>query len=176
MKFGETVEKLEGKLRKIAGDVTENKADQDDLLQEGWLYLWKNREKLENKTISYVLTGCYFRFIDYLKQGISIDSKPRENVTVISLYYISDEGQAPLASSIPSRVEDVKDVLMAKDLEEQIRKRLNAKLKETYDLLLKGHTLGEIAKKLNLTHEAIRLRVKNIRKIARHYLEKNLDF
>ncbi len=176
MEFTETVEKLKAKLRKIAGNVTNNRADQDDLLQEGWLYLWKNREKLENKTISYLLTGCYFRFIDYLKQGRSIDSKSRENITVISLYYISDEGQAPLVSIIPSRVEDVKDALIAKDLEEQIRNRLNTKLKETYDLLLEGHTLGGIAKRFNLTHEAIRLRVKKIRKIAKEYFVKNLDF
>jgi len=169
MKFTETVEKLERKLREIAGDLTGNKADQDDLLQEGWLYLWKNREKLENKTISYVLTGCYFRFIDYFRQGSSIDSKSRKNVTVISLYYISDEGQAPLVSTIPSRVQDVKDALIAKDLEKQIRNQLNAKLKETYDLLLKGHTLGEIAKELNLTHEAVRLRVKKIRIVAKEY-------
>jgi len=169
MKFTETVKKLEAKLRKIAGDVTGNKADQDDLLQEGWLYLWKNREKFENKTMSYVLRGCYFRFIDYLKQGSSIDSKSRENVTVISLYYISDEGQAPLVSTIPSRVQDAKDVLIAKDLEKQIRDHLNAKLKETYGLLSEGYTLGEIAKELNLTHEAVRLRVKKIRIIAKEY-------
>jgi len=49
MEFTETVEKLETKLRKIAGNVTNNRADQDDLLQEGWLYLWKNREKFDNK-------------------------------------------------------------------------------------------------------------------------------
>ena len=170
MKFAETVEMLEVKLRKIARDLIDNKADQDDLLQEGWLYLWENREKLENKTISYVLTGCYFRFIDYLKQGSSIDSKSRENVTVISIFYVSDEGEAPLVSIIPSRVENVKDTVIAKDLEEQIRKQLNAKLKETYDLLLKGYTLGEIAKRLNLTHEAMRLRVKKIRKITRNIL------
>ncbi len=169
MKFTETIEKLERKLRKIAGDVTGNKADQDDLLQEGWLYLWKNREKLENKTISYVLRGCYFRFIDYFRQGSSIDSKSRENVIVISLYYTSDEGQTPLVSIISSEAEDGKDVLIAKDLEEQIRNGLNAKLKETYDLLLEGHTLGEMAKELNLTHEAVRLRVKKIRIIAKEY-------
>jgi len=171
MEFAETIEKLETKLRKIAGNVTNNKADQDDLLQEGWLYLWKNKEKLEKKAISYVLTGRYFQFIDYLKQGRSIDSKSRENVTVISLYYVSDEGQAPLASSIPSRVADAKDALIAKDLEEQIRKRLNTKLKETYRLLLEGYTLGEIAKRLKLTHEAVRLRVKKIRKVAKEYLK-----
>ncbi len=170
MEFAETVEKLEANLRKIAGNVTNNRAEQDDLLQEGWLYLWKNREKLENKTISYVLRGCYFRFIDYLRQGISIDSKSRKSVTVISLHWTSDEGEAPLVSIIPSRVENVKDVLIAKDLEEQIRKRLNAKIKETYDLLLEGYTLGEIAKRLNLTHEAIRLRVKKIRKATKKYL------
>ena len=170
MGFTETVEKLEKKLRKIAGNVTDNKADQGDLLQEGWLYLWKNREKLESKTISYILTGCYFRFIDYLRQGSSIDTKLRENVTVISLYYMRDEGQTPLVSSISSRVEDVKQALIAKDLEEQIRKHLDRKLKEAYDLLLKGYTLGEIAKRLNLTHEAARLRVKKIRELAKEYL------
>ncbi len=46
MEFTEVVEGLETKLRKIAGNVTDNRADQDDLLQEEWLYLWKNREKL----------------------------------------------------------------------------------------------------------------------------------
>jgi len=176
MQFAGTVENLETKLRNIARNVTDNKADQDDLLQEGWLYLWKNKEKLENKTISYVLTGCYFRFIDYLKQGRSIDSKSRESLTVISLHWTSDEGQEPLVSIIPSRVEDAMDTLTAKDLEEQIRKHLNARLKESYDLLLKGYTLGEIAKELNLTHEAVRLRVKKIRGMAKEYLEKNLDF
>jgi len=176
MEFTETVEKLEANLRKIAGDVTDNRADQDDLLQEGWLYLWKNREKLENKTISYVLTGCYFRFIDYLKQGRSIDSKSRENLTVISLHWTSDEGQEPLICIIPSRVEDATQTLIARDLRERIRKHLNTKLKETYDLLLKGYTLGEIAKELNLTHEAIRLRLKKIRRIGKVYFVKNLDF
>lgn len=116
--------------------------------------------------IYYILRGCYFRFIDYLKRGTSVDGKSRENVWVISLYYVSGEGQAPLVSSIPSRVEDVKDALIAKDLEQQIRKCLNAKLKETYDLLLEGYTLGEIAEKLSLTHEGLRLRVKKIRKVA----------
>ena len=136
-------------MRKIAGDVTQRKADQDDLLQEGWLYLWKNREKLEDKTISYVLTGCYFRFVDYLRRGRAVDSKLRENVTIISLYYTTDKGELPLVSSIPSEVEDAKDVLMAKDLEEQIRSRLNANLKGIYELLLKEHTVGEIAKRFS---------------------------
>ena len=170
MEFAETVEKLERKLRKIVSGLIDNRADQDDLLQEGWLYLWKNREKLKNKTISYLLTGCYFRFIDYLRQGSSVDSKSRENVTVISLYCTNNEGQATLVSSIPSSVQDAKQALIAKDLEEQIRKHLDAKLRETYDLLLEGHTLGEIAKKLSLTHEGLRLRVKKIRRMATEFL------
>ncbi len=173
MKFAETVEKLETRLRKIAGNVTENKADQDDLLQEGRIYLWKNREKLKDKTISYVLTGCYFRFIDYLKQGSRIDGKLRENVTVISLYYVTHEEKTPVVASVPSEIDDPKNVLIAKDLEEQIRKHLNTKLKETYDLLLKGYTLGEIAKRLGLTHEAVRIRAKKIQRIARDYLTEN---
>ena len=170
MEFAETLEKLETKLRKIAGDVTGNKADQDDLLQEGWLHLWKNREKFDDKPVSYILRACYFRFIDYFRRGRSIADKSRGNVTVISIYYVSDEGEAQLVSSIPCGVDNVRDTLIAKDLEEQIRKRLNAKLRETYNLLLEGHTLGEIAKKLSLTHEGLRLRVKKIRELAKEYL------
>jgi len=177
MKFTETMEKLGTRLRKIAGDVTDNKADQADLLQEGWVYLWENREKLKNKTISYILTGCYFRFIDYFRQGRSIDSKVRKNVIVISLYYTSDERDTPLVSNIPSEVvEDAVNILIAKDLEKQIRKRLNRKLRQTYDLLLEEYSLAEIANELDLTDEAIRLRVKNIRRIAKDYLMENLDF
>jgi len=41
---------------------------------------------------------------------------------------------------------------------------------------LKGYTLGEIAKELNLTHEPVRVHVKNIRRIAKDYLMENLDF
>jgi len=116
--------------------------------------------------IYYILRGCYFRFIDYFRRGRSIDDKSRENVTVISIFYVSDEGETPLVSIIPSRGEDVKDALIAQDLEMQIRKRLNAKLKEAYDLLLEGYTISETAEKLSLTHEGLRLRVKKIRKVA----------
>ena len=62
---------------------------------------------------------------------------------------MNEEGKVPLVSSIPSEVQDAKDVLMAKDLEEQIRSRLNANLKEIYELVLKGHTVGEIAKRFS---------------------------
>lgn len=176
MEFAEVVEKLETNLRRIAYNITGNKADQDDLLQEGWLYLWENREKLNHKTTSYLLRGCYFHFVDYLRQGSSIDSKLRENVTVISLYSTSGEGQASFISDIPSRVADAMDVLVAKDLKEQVKKRLNVRLKETYDLLVQGYSCGEIARKFRLTHEAARLRIKMIRKVVKEYLAKNLDF
>lgn len=38
MEFAEIVETLEPKLRGIAYNITNNKTDQGDLLQEGWLH------------------------------------------------------------------------------------------------------------------------------------------
>jgi len=174
MEFIEIVKQLEPRLRKVACEITDNKADEDDLLQEGRLHLWENREKLRNKSISYILRGCYFRFIDYFRRGRSINDKSRDGVVVISLYWVrkkeGDEEQEFLPSNIPSEEDNPIEILIAKDLKEHIKRHLNVRLKETYELLLEGYTLGEIAKKLNLTHEAVRLRVEKIKEAARRFL------
>lgn len=118
------------------------------------------------------LRSCYYKFINYFKQGKSIDSKPREAVSVISLNYKICERDIAFEYNIPSEIYEPLSIFIAKDLEERIKKLLNVKLKETYELLLKGYTIREIAKKFNLTHEAVRLRIKKIRQITKDYLGK----
>lgn len=170
--FVNKVKKIEPKIQEITHRITNDKGVQKELLQEAWIYLWENKEKFNDKPISYLSRSCYYKFIDYFKQGKSIDSKPRETVSVISLNYKSCERDITFEFNIPSQIYEPISILIAKDLEERIKKLLDAKLKETYDLLLKGYTIREIAKKFNLTHEAVRLRVKKIRKITKDYLEK----
>ena len=62
-----------------------------------------------------------------------------------------------------------RDILIAQDLQNRIGQHLSQKLTQTYDLLLKGYSPVEIADRFNLTYEAMRVRIKKIRQIARSY-------
>ena len=169
MDFFKILQNLEGRLRAVAWTVTGNKEDQNDLMQEMRIYLWKNKEKLKDKTEAYLFKACYFQARHYLNQGKSIDSKLRQNLTIISLRYNNDKDNTEILP-IPTELPNPRDVLMAQDLENRIRQHLSQKLTQTYDLLLKGYSPVEIAERFNLTCEAIRLRIKKIRKIVRSYL------
>jgi len=179
MDFAEMLKNLETKMRGIACKITDNGTDQNDLIQEMRLYLWENREKLKDKTESYLLRACYFQAMHFINQGKSIDSKSRKDFIICSLDYKDngngEKGVIPISNLI-SVTEGFPNELIAKDLEQKIRERLSQRLKKTYNLLLRGWTLREIAREENLTYEAIRMRVKKIREIARTYLVKNLYF
>jgi len=179
MDFAEILKNLETKMRGIACKITDNKADQDDLMQEMRLYLWENREELKNKTEFYLLKACYFQAMHFINQGKSIDSKSRKDFIIYSLDYKDNgngEKEVIPISNLTSTTEGFLNKLIAKDLEQKIRDCLNRRYKKTYDLLLRGWTLREIASEENLTYEAIRMRVKKIREIAKNYLVKNLYF
>jgi len=179
MDFVEMLKNLDTKMRGIACKITDNEADQDDLMQEMCLYLWENREKLKNKTESYLLRACYFQAMHFINQGKSIDSKSRKDFIICSLGY-RDNGNGGrgeiLVSNLISVTEGFLNELIAKDLEQKIRGCLSQRLKKTYDLLLRGWTLREIASEENLTYEAVRKRVEKIREVAKNYLVKNLYF
>jgi len=167
------------KLKGIASKITNNKADQDDLLQEMRIYLWEKRKEFKDKTESYILRACYFQAKHCHSRGKSIDSKPRKNVIIMSLEdakICNCSGRVCSALNGYSVLEEARDILVAEEIKESIRGRLNPKLRRTFDLLMEGYSLSEIAQNLNLTYEAVRLRVKKIRKLARAYLEENLVF
>jgi len=66
-----------------------------------------------------------------------------------------------------SIVEEARNILIGKEIRERIRDQLNPKLRETFDLLTQGYSPSEIARKLNLSYEAVRLRVRRIRHLAK---------
>ena len=113
--FVNKVKKIEPGMREITRRVTNDKGAQEDLLQEAWIYLWENKEKFNDKPISYLLRSCYYKFINYFKQGKSIDSKPREAVSVISLNYKSCERDIAFEFNISSEIYEPISILIAKD-------------------------------------------------------------
>ncbi len=179
MEFAKLLERLDEKLKGIADRITSNKTDQDDLMQEMRIYLWEKREEFKGKTESYILRACYFQAAHCYNRGKSIDSKPRKNVVILSLEDMKTfnyNGRACSALNGYSVLEEARDILIAEQIKESIRGQLNPKLRRTFDLLMEGYSLHEIAQSLNLTYEAVRLRVKKIRELARVYLEENLVF
>jgi len=172
--FYELLERLDEKLREIACRIAACRADQEDLLQEMRIYLWERRKELKDKTDSYILRGCYFRAKHYLNRGKSIDSKKRGNVVIVSLENVKDLGgsdQVYLSFDGFSMLEEARNILIGEEIRERIRGQLNSKLRETFDLLTQGYSPSEIARKLNLSYEAVRLRVRRIRHLARVYLD-----
>jgi len=148
MQFSEALKELKPKLKAIASVLTSNRVEQ---------------------------RGCYLFGKDCLKKGKSLDSKKRDSVTVMSMYYINSEGKE-IVLDIPDKSLDPYEIVITEDLKRVIKKEMNSRLKETYELLLEGNTLGEIAKRLGLSYEAIRLRVKKIRRITKDFLKKKLVF
>lgn len=174
MQFPQVLEKLRPKLTAIASVLTNNRTEQEDLLQEMQIFLWRNREKIKNERLSYVLRGCYFFGKDYLKRGKSIDSKKRDSVTVISMYSINKGEEIVL--NIPHGSPDPYDILITEDLKRIMGEEMGPRLKKTYELLLEGNTLSEIAEKLGLSYEGVRVRVKKIRRRVKDFLRKEFVF
>lgn len=88
----------------------------------------------------------------------------------------NSSGQGCLTVSEFSAVEKPGHIFIAEKMKEQVTRRLSLGLRWTFDLLMDDYSLAEIVQNLNLSYEAVRLRVKNISKLAAVYVKKNLGF
>jgi RNA polymerase sigma factor (sigma-70 family) len=164
-KFSPTVKriayKLNGRYRSF---------NHDDLCQEAFLHLWNDFRagKLEAKTDSYILQGCYFHLKNYIR---TVNEKPN----VISLDMpVNEEGLCleevlPLKSAIQ---EDCRNRLHTKFLVEAIQNNgFSPREKRILMFLKEGLTTRDIGKSLGLSHVSIVKAVKRIREKAREHLD-----
>ncbi len=134
--------------------------DDDDLCQEAYLHLWllfKN-EKLDDKTDSYILQGCYYHLKNHIRTSA-------DKMNTISLEIPVDEDGNCLKDLHASQ-----DVAMINDMEEKIllefidKNGLSDREKKILDFSLDGLTTREIGAILNISHVAvvkIRKRIKD---------------
>jgi len=164
-KFSPTVKriayKLNGRYRSF---------NHDDLYQEALLHLWNNYKsgKLEDKTDSYILQGCYFHLKNFIR-------KINERPNVISLDAPVNEEGFCLEEALPLKFaiqEDCRSQLYAKFLVEAIQNNGFSPREKRILMFLKGGlTTRDIGKRIGLSHVSIVKAVKRIREKAKQHLD-----
>jgi len=159
MYFDELVRKISPKLKAITHRLNGRFTffNDEDLFQEALMHLWVdfNRHKLDDKTDSYILQGCYF----HLKNHIRI---VRDKSKLVSLDALMNEDGMILEDIIPSSdtgeyFEYLNDKLL---IEKMQNNGLTSKEKEFLSLYLEGLTIREIGKRFGISHVSV-VKLKN---------------
>jgi len=143
----------------------------EDLYQEALAYLWQdfNSGKLNDKTESYILQGCYFYLKNYIR-------KTKARVKIISIDDIMNEEQACLKNTL--FLQDLKsariiDDLHNKALVEAIRDNgLTDRQKHILFLVSEGLTTREIGARLGISHVMVIKLISRARDKCRKHIDR----
>lgn len=143
----------------------------DDLYQEASIHLWSDflKGKLNDKTDSYILQGCYFHLKNYIR---TVNERPN----IISM-------DAPLSTNDEASIEDVlgeywscpdcREELQSKFLAQSIRDNgFNPKEKRLLDYFSQGLTTRDIGKRMGISHVSVVKLMQKIRVKAQKHLDK----
>ena len=142
----------------------------DDLFQEALVHLWTNFSagRLEDKTESYILQGCYFHLKNYIRK---VNEKPDLSLDEINLSYPEDSGLEDLV--VDNFQKDIRELLDVKLLADSIENNgFNLKEKRVLRLLKGGSTMRDIGKSLGVSHVSIVKMLQKIRVKSKKYLDK----
>lgn len=150
--------KLRGITHKLNGRFTF--FDEDDLFQEalGHLWLYYNHNKLDNKTDSYVLQGCYFHLKNYIR-------KMMDKARHVSLQKLTEDGDSALESFLgyeDRRIEENAEGLAIS--ESEAAKRMTGRERAILKLSMDGATVREIGRRLGISHVMVLKIRKGMRK------------
>ena len=173
MEFERLVNKLSPTVRRIAYKLNGRyrSFSHDDLYQEAFLHLWQdyNAGKLQNKTESYILQGCFFHLKNHIRK---VNEKP--NIVSLDMQ-VGDEEGACLEEILYSKMEiqeDCRNLLHVKFLVEAIQNNgFSPREKEILVFLKEGLTTRDIGQRIGLSHVSVVKAVKRIRKKAAVHLD-----
>lgn len=173
MDFESLLKRISPKLKGITYNLNRGYSsfDKEDLFQEALVHLWRdfNAYKLEDKTDSYILQGCYYYLKNYIRK---IDKSGR----LVSLQrFIDNEDNLTLEDAL---------LLQAQDPQEYFYD-LNNKLladtlynngfteREKHILLFcsQGLTTRQMGEKLGISHVRVVKLISEIRNKAKQYLD-----
>jgi len=172
MTFEELVKRLTPKLKRITYklNVYFSYFNDEDLYQEALMQLWQDYSagRLNDKTDSYILQGCFFHLKNYLRKNYA-----RINATSLEENYADSE-----ASDL-SKVLCIKDRRFCLDeinsnliVDKINHDGLTAREKEVFLLALRGFTTREIGNKIGISH----VRVVKLKKRIKEKCQKYFDF
>lgn len=170
MTFEELVKKISPTLKRITYKLNGHRVffNDEDLYQEALLHLWQDFQtgRLDNKTDSYILQGCYFHLKNYIRNNkirmrfISLDSiLNREDADIHETSLLEDKSSS-----------DYLDCLNDKYLVETIQNNgLTLREKDVLLLCAEGLTTREIGLKLNISHVRVVKLMAQIRQKCKKY-------
>lgn len=154
MTFEELAKKVSPTLKRITYKLNGHFSffNDEDLYQEALVHLWLDFRdgKLEDKTESYILQGCYFHLKNYLR-------KVRVRANLVSMEALIDEEGNQIQDLLPVQETGFYfDRLDSKMLVQQIQDNgLTKREKEVLSLCLEGLTVREIGRRLGISHVRI---------------------
>ena len=165
MKFEDLVKKLTPTIKRITYRLNGRYRvlDHEDLYQEALLHLWQDfvSGKLDEKTDSYILQGCYFYLKNYLRNV-------EDNNFFASLDEVIGEDDTTLGEMIPDEGPNELETLETKLEAETI---LNCGLDEREKTVLKlyadGFTAREVGDIVGVSHVTVVKTIERIREKAK---------
>jgi len=159
--FEDLIGKLSPTLRRITHKLNGHFSffDEDDLFQEALEHLWTNFNdgKLDSKTDSYVLQGCYFHLKNYLRKTL-------DKTRLVSLERLMDEEDGWADRSLGKDDPAIEETLDKNDISDAAEKsRLSERERKVMTLSLESLTTREIGTKLGISHVMVVKIRKNIR-------------
>ncbi len=153
MSFEELTKKLSPTLKRITYRLNGHFSffNDEDLFQEALIHLWEDfqKGKLQDKTDSYILQGCYFHLKNYLR-------KTREKFNLISIDALTDNEEDSFTNMFLSdrhTQANFIDYLDNRLLVEAIQNNgLTKREKEVFLLSLQDLTTREIGQRLDISH------------------------
>ncbi len=141
----------------------------EDLYQEAMMKLWLDFQagKLNDKTQSYILQGCYFHLKNFLRKNY------RESRLISLEGLLSKDNETQVKeSSILGQQESCRNQAHADFLLDAIRNNgLTVREEEVFFLALEGHTCRAIGSKLGISH----VRIVKLRANIKEKCKKHMD-
>lgn len=144
--------------------------NEEDLFQESMVHLWEdfNAGKLDDKTDSYILQGCYFHLKNYIRivkpwiRQVSIEALVNDEETALKdTLCLQDEGSKRYFGLL-------NDKLLAETIQNN---GLTRKEKHILLLCAGGRTTREIGAELGISHVMVVKQMARIREKCRKYLD-----
>ncbi len=158
MEFASLVKRISPKLKgityKLNGHFTF--MNHDDLYQEAVLHLWSDfaQGRIQDKTDSYILQGCYFHLKNYIR---TVSDK----AGLVSLQALVDAEGIPLEERLPAGDhEDYVRYLSSKMIIDDVEAQgLGDREQQVLALSAQGLTVRQIGAKIGISHvRVIKLR------------------
>jgi len=147
-------------LRRLAARVTRDRASREDLAQEAMIHLWQQELRCPMQSESWYIQSCLFHLRNYVQRGRSLDSARRRGARC-SIRTSSQ--QADSTEIHPERDESLLPTVCANDILDLLLPKLKQREREILCCLAEGMELGDIARKLRVSRQAVS---KQRRKIA----------